>query len=575
MNRFLLGIIVGAAATWGPGAVMAQAVAPGSIDPGRIQQQFQPPKPAPAKPEIVTPEISDNVPPDSAARTRITLSAIEVDGSSVYATSDFLPLIKPLLGHEIRLLDVFTLADQITARYRNDDYILSRAVIPAQKIENGVMHVRVVEGYVHAVTIRGPHNALLEKYGAEIAASHPLRRKVLERYLLLMNAMPGVTARAVLEPATGVTGGTDLTVVATQKTVDGYLTADNRGSRYLGPLEGYAGVGFNNIFGLGERTSIDYGTAYPNADGHNRELSYFDGREDVPLGDDGLLLTVTGARSKADPGFTLKALDTHTTGTSFSTMLSYPIISSRASTWTVHSTFSFLNATADINDEPDEVPSYNDRIRALRVGTSYDFADQFGGHNLVNAELSEGLPIFGASESGSLDVSRPGASSDFHKLTIDLSRRQELDRVLPNLGVYAAVTAQTSFGDPLLSAEQFGVGGATFGRGYEPSELTGDKGIAAKVELQYNQQLKPITSELQYYGFYDVGVVGDVLADVGVPSSQSLASAGGGVRYDLPYGFSGLFEVAKPLTKPVETELIRGSSDPKRANAYFAITKRF
>jgi hemolysin activation/secretion protein len=146
---------------------------------------------------------------------------------------------------------------------------------------------------------------------------------------------------------------------------------------------------------------------------------------------------------------------------------------------------------------------------------------------------------------------------------------------LPNLGLYAAVTAQTSFGDPLLSAEQFGVGGATFGRGYEPSELTGDKGIAVKVELQYNQQLKPIASELQYYGFYDVGVVGDVLANAGVPSSQSLASVGGGVRYDLPCGFSGLFEVAKPLTKPVETELIRGDVNPKRTNAYFAITKRF
>jgi hemolysin activation/secretion protein len=287
------------------------------------------------------------------------------------------------------------------------------------------------------------------------------------------------------------------------------------------------------------------------------------------------LLTLTGARSKADPGFTLKALDTHTSGTSFGTTLSYPIISTRAATWTVHSTFSYLNATADINNAPDEIPSYDDRIRALRVGTTYDFADQFGGHNLLDAEFSEGLAIFGASARGSLDVSRRGASSEFHKLTIDLSRRQELDHLLPNLGIYAAVTAQTSFADPLLSAEQFGVGGATFGRGYEPSELTGDKGIAAKVELQYNQQLKPIAAELQYYGFYDVGVVGDVLADVGVPSSQSLASAGGGVRYELLWGLSGLFEVAKPLTKPVETELIRGDVNPKRPTAYFAITKRF
>ncbi len=295
----------------------------------------------------------------------------------------------------------------------------------------------------------------------------------------------------------------------------------------------------------------------------------------MPLGADGLLLTVTGARSKGTPGFTLEPLDARTTGTSASAVLSYPLISSRAVTWTVNANFSYLNSTADINDQPDQPPSYVDRIRALRLGSDYDFADRFGGHNLIDAEFSQGLPIFDASGSDRLDVSRPGAPSDFRKLTVNLSRRQQLDLLLPNFAVFAAVAAQTSFGDPLLSAEQFGIGGATFGRGYEPSELTGDKGVAGKVEFQYGQSLKPISSVVQYYVFYDAGVVGNVLLMAGVPRSQSLASAGGGARFDLPHGFSASLELAQPLTKPVETEVIEGRRDLKPLHGYFVVTKRF
>ncbi len=268
MNRLPIGCAAAGAAILCMGTAAAQTAVPPSVDPGRVQQQVQPPKPEQRTPDIVEPDMPDNVPPEAAANTRLTLSAIVVDGSSIYGASDFHSLTQPLIGHEIRLTEVFALADRITVRYRNQGYILSRAVVPAQKIDNGVLHLRIVEGYVHTVAVQGPHSDLIEKYGAAIAASKPLRREVLERYLLLMNALPGVTARAVLEPSQGATGGTDLTIVATQKTVDGFVNVDNRGSRYLGPLEASAGVGFNNVFGLGERTSIDYATDYPSAGLH-------------------------------------------------------------------------------------------------------------------------------------------------------------------------------------------------------------------------------------------------------------------------------------------------------------------
>ena len=135
--------------------------------------------------------------------------------------------------------------------------------------------------------------------------------------------------------------------------------------------------------------------------------------------------------------------------------------------------------------------------------------------------------------------------------------------------------AQTSFGERLLSSEQIGLGGPTFGRGYDPSELTGDKGVAGKAELQYNQQLSRLGSALQYFGFYDAGVIGNSDPAAGIPHSQSLASTGGGVRFALPLEFSGSLEVDKPLTKPVEAEVIMDNPHPKDPRVEFSVMKRF
>ena len=328
------------------------------------------------------------------------MKSIDVDGSTIYPPSHFASETQPLLGHEIGLVEVFQLADRITARYRRDGYILSRAVVPAQKIENGTLRIQIVEGYVHGVSFKGPHSRLMEQYAAQIMAARPLRQDIIERYLLLMNALPGAAARAVLAPAQDAPGGTDITIVTTEKTVDAYVSIDNHGSHYLGTLEGSAGVGLNDLLGLGDRTSFDYATAYPNATLHEHELNYFEGREDLPLGHDGLLLSLWGERITGTPGLTLAPLDTRTSGTSGTALLSYPIISSRAATWTTALTLSYLNSRADIDNQPYQPPSYDDRIRAVRAGTTYDFADRFGGHNLLDLTLSQGLPVPDAHRAG-------------------------------------------------------------------------------------------------------------------------------------------------------------------------------
>ena len=128
---------------------------------------------------------------------------------------------------------------------------------------------------------------------------------------------------------------------------------------------------------------------------------------------------------------------------------------------------------------------------------------------------------------------------------------------------------QTS-SNPLLSSEEFGIGGRTYGRGYDSSEIVGDHGVAAKFELQWNTP-EPIdfVDKYQLFGFYDVGRVWNDDEVVNNIQRASLASTGLGVRVDVLGNISGEVMAAIPLTRNVQT---RGSEDTR---FFFSLSSDF
>lgn len=549
--------------------IAGEALAQAAIDPGRVQQQFSPPAVPRAAPQVTVPEIPETLAPAQAESISVRLSAIRVEGATAYTQDQFGDLINPLLGKDIPLIEVFKLADAISLRYRMDDYLLSRAVVPAQRIENGVLRIQVVEGFVSAVKFEGPHNDLMERMAARISDERPLRGATLERYLLLVNDLPGSRVRAVLAPASEQTGGSELTLMSAPKAVDAYIGFDNRGSRYIGPVQFMSGVAFNDMLGQSERTAVNFYTVSP-----MDELRYINLTEDLPIGSDGLALSLTAGYSASRPGFTLRDLDTQAIGTTLGAKLTYPLIRSRSDTLTTHTAFHYLDSRTVMQDDPDNSPSSQDRIRALRLGATYDTADTYDGHNILGFEFSHGLYMLNATREGRANPSRPEGRNDFKKLTIEASRRQDLNRFVPDLGLYLGLSAQSALGDALLSSEQFGVGGSAYGRGYTPSEITGDSGFATKVELQYSVPTEMVEGALQFYGFYDFGATRNTISSVDVGNKATLASTGAGVRFDLLDTFSGNVELAQVLTREVATDELAGK-EGKPLKIFFSLMARY
>ena len=141
------------------------------------------------------------------------MKEIVVKGSTVYSHNAFRRWQKRFIDKKVSLALIYRFAEKITAKYRNDGYLLSRAIVVPQNIKNGVVTIQIVEGYIGNLKIRGPvkgSKMFLKSYGKALLRSSPLKAKDLERYLLLIDDLPGVSVESVLVPSESEAGASDL-----------------------------------------------------------------------------------------------------------------------------------------------------------------------------------------------------------------------------------------------------------------------------------------------------------------------------------------------------------------------------
>ena len=466
---------------------------------------------------------------DPGAGPRFIVKKIEVIGNTLIDDALLAPLLEVGDGMEVTLGILHLIAQEITSLYGMQGYILTRAYVPEQEIENGVVTIQVVEGKLGKFEVRGN-----EKFKSEeiLARLKPLRNdpalkeSTLEKYLLGLNAIHGLKVKAVLKPGE-VFGTSDLTLqVEESRTYHVAFDADNFGSRFTGE-ERYGLTGeVGSLLVLGDRFSLRWVTSDENQD-------YISPSYSIPVGPYGTTFSLSYIFTTFNLGGNLAVLNGGGEANILTADLSHTLFRTRTSE---------LNLTLggelrNFQDDLAGAPSSNDKLSNIFLETGGFFKDSLGAHTFYTLRLQQGL-----SEN---DISDPLNSrflgrGDILVSSFDVIRYQSayIGKTYLIMKSRGQVVTQR-----VLSPDLFAIGGFGSVRGYPLAEAAGDNGyfISAewvvpfpfKVAMVKNPRPIQLDQMVSFFAFLEHGQVFIKNPQPGERDVE-LNGAGLGVRLNLP-----------------------------------------
>ncbi len=550
-RRVCLSMALLAAAFAFPRDGFAQAIDIAPLVTPPLQKVLPTPSPEVLPPALAPAPAPEAIPPGPA----LHVDDVRLEGFTVYDADVLRPFYGDLIGANVPRERLLAAVDALQTRYREDGYVLT-TVHGAAEHKNGrlVFVIRATEGYISSVKLDatgeiGSVGSLVLDILNHLTAVGPVRNADLERYLLLVNDIPGISAQAVLLPS-GSAGAVDLVAKVARKPFGVQFQFDNRGSQQVGPYEALLTAQSNSFTGAGELVQGTFFNTF------NREQLY--GQVDVSLflNSEGLKLRGYAGRGNTQPGGSLEGTGFNSDLQIAGAGLNYPVVRTRRFNLSVDAAFDTYDGTIDTFATGRLSDTH---LRIVRFGGTTDFQDTLvGGLPAATYSIlkfSQGLPAFGASPNSQAAPARPGERNDFTKITGELTRVQNL---------FALGDAQTALktsvggqytGDILPPSEQYLLGGTRYGRGFFAGQVAGDRAIGATVELQLNTGfdgfgwLNPEGRlNVQFYNFYDYGRAYNLVP--GQPD-HTIDSIGLGARSNLtPWLYAELEGVRRLTTHP-------------------------
>lgn len=512
-----------------PVGVMAQS-GTDRADPSLIRQQVDEPRPAPAQAHAPVPIQAPAGAAPVAAVGTVLVGAVHVEGAVALPASAFSPAIEPFLGRQLSPADLGALANAVANVARQAGYGLATAQVPQQVIQNGILRVIVDEGRIDGVEASGNGADAVRPLLQRLVNGRPVRTADLERQLLLAADVAGVTTDGARIDRSG--DRNILRLNARQHRVAMRAGLDNWGSGPIGPLRARLDVDVNGA--LFSRDQLSLGGLITPA--NPSEFQFVRGGWSVPVSHDGTQISISSYYGHSRPGASLRSRDLggDTVGATFS--VSHPLVRTRNGSLWAHGDAWMLDS--DLDEQGIRIR--RDRLRSVTAGLN-GLSRLGAGWLVADVSVTQGLTGLGATVPNDPLASRPDAGGAYTKLAFSA----QYNTALGHRFSLALATQGQLASRPLLSAEQYGLGGRTFLRGYDYWEAAGDRGAAASAELRYDLgKVVPQARRVQVYAYADAGSVHNLRGGTG---DGTLASAGGGLRLTLKKGADASIELGVPL----------------------------
>ncbi|WP_230874746.1 ShlB/FhaC/HecB family hemolysin secretion/activation protein [Methylomonas sp. LL1] len=503
---------------------------------------------------------------NAAAPATFDMLELRVKGNSLLDKKQLERTVYPFLGPKKSIDNVESARSALEELYRNQGYQTVSVDIPEQDVKNGVVYLQVVEGKVSRLRVKDSRYFSLGKIKAgvpELAEGNVPNLPKMQKQLA---ELAGESTDRQIVPVlrAGETPGTlevDLKV-KDELPLHGKVELNGRNTATTSRLRLVSSLRYDNLWQQMHSASLMYQVSPEN----NEEVDVWAGTYAMPLFDDGTRLAVYGVGSSSTSQIaSAGALSVIGIGNIYGARLVKPL---KPLTNYFHS----ATLGVDYKDFQEDLALIGSD--SLKTPITYlPFTAQYSGtaknaESMTTFDLGMHFSVRGlGNDQTEFENKRYKAKANYIYLTGDLKHQHNLPLGMELVGRFSGQVADT----PLISNEQFSLGGAQSVRGYFETQSLADDGVFGSLEL-YSPHLGmtdwDYLDQLKVLAFFDAakGWIKEALP--GNSKGDFLSSAGVGLHFQLWKHLSGGLDVGFPFTslEPVK------SGDPK---VHFNIATEF
>ena len=410
----------------------------------------------------------------------VAVTALAITGNREIAADVLLAQIAGEAGKSFTLPELEAVATRLTRYYRSQGYFVARVYVPQQEVKDGVITLRAVEGNYGKFILDNKslvRDSIVQGMLDDVKGYDIVSLDTLERAMNIINDTPGSKViRADVMPGEGV--GTSDFAIETKADPEhqGFLLADNHGSRYTGKQRLSFNWDWNSPTGSGDRLSVS-GLGSTNGDLINGRLGY-----STSLAPSGWRGEVAVSQTNYELGDSFKSLDALGRARNLELGVTYPI--RRITRQTIEAGLSY--AYKDLKDEVRSTSTTTPKTsHALTASLNVrDEAALWGldGVTQAGVSLTTGDLDIRETTARNNDQAAAGARTlgRYNKLSANLSRVSLLPEQFSLTGT---LRWQDSLGKNLDGSERMGIGGVGGVMAYPSGELSGSNAISARLEL--------------------------------------------------------------------------------------------
>lgn len=430
---------------------------------------------------------------------KLFLKKVMFTDSEILDEKVLLGIAEKYEGKEVVIGDLYTICDEVNRIYARKGYLAAKALIKAQKINDGVVVITLVEGRVGKSEAKGnkvTKSKYIESYFDIKVGEFPNFnniRKDIQKFnatnstKLQIKMLPGKAPRT-----------TDIYIVAAEPAKTGRLSlfSDNAGKENSG--EWRYGISYSDVNLSGYCDTLNFASMFAKTS----ETSFLNYAFPVDNKGNRIALNYSANRMRISHGF-LKPLDVRGSSEAGGLTFSHPTVTTNNRRQKLTAGITQQHAETDVMG----VNFVHDDNRRYSLG--YDSL------LMRKTDLFYYRPVF--------------SYTDYRGLTNDLtSTKFNLDAMwqkYKNNGdsITLQLSAQKAFEDNISSADRFYIGGLYSVRGYEESLMGSDSGFNFKFDYAWHTKVKG----LRAITFADYARISGENA----PDDKDLYSVGYGIEY--------------------------------------------